>query len=58
MRAKLAHRLMFAILLIYQLPVCLATETSNANKGSKYLNAVRTVYTIGRASKEEGIGSS
>ena len=41
MRGRLLWRLIFGILLIFQLPVCLATETSDPNDSSKYLSAVR-----------------
>ena len=41
MRGKLLRRLMFGILLIFQLSICLATETPDPNDSSKYLDAVR-----------------
>jgi len=41
MRGKLLKQLIFGILLIFQLPICLGTETQDANDSSKYLDAVR-----------------
>jgi hypothetical protein len=42
MRGKLLRRLIFGILLIFQLSICLATETPDPNESSKYLDAIRT----------------
>jgi len=41
LRGKLKPRLISGFLLILQLPVCLATESSDPNQSSKYLDAVR-----------------
>ncbi|HCO96582.1 MAG TPA: hypothetical protein DIU00_22025 [Phycisphaerales bacterium] len=41
MRSRFLHRAVLGILLICWFPVCLATEISNPNESSKYLDAVR-----------------
>lgn len=41
MRVRFARQAVLGILLIFQLPVCLATESPVANESSKYLDAVR-----------------
>ena len=42
MRVRFAHQVAFGILLICQLSIRLAAETSHAKESGKYLNAVRT----------------
>jgi hypothetical protein len=42
MTQQRAHRLTFAILLLSQFPICLATETPDPTDPNRYLNAVRT----------------
>ncbi|MHC4540164.1 MAG: hypothetical protein ACYS74_10340 [Planctomycetota bacterium] len=41
MTQQRVHRLMFVILVFCHPPISFATETSDANDSSKYLNAVR-----------------
>lgn len=41
MRGRFTHRVMLTILLIWQIHVCVATESSDPNENSKYLDAVR-----------------
>ena len=42
MTQQRAHRLAFAILLLWHIPICLAAETSDPTDPNRYLNAVRT----------------
>lgn len=42
MRGRLLRRLIFGMLLIFQLSICVATESPDPNNSSRYLNAVRT----------------
>ena len=41
MRGRFTHRAVLAILLMWQIHVCLATESTNPNESTKYLDAVR-----------------
>jgi len=41
MRGQLTYRAVLAILLVYQISVCLGKETTDPNNSSKYLDAVR-----------------
>lgn len=41
MQAKFANQAVLGILLIFQLSVCIGTDTPDANQSSKYLDAVR-----------------
>ncbi|MHC4595616.1 MAG: glycoside hydrolase domain-containing protein, partial [Planctomycetota bacterium] len=52
MRGKPLPRLIFGILLILQLPVCLAKNTPDANDRSKYLDAVRKDFEAVRVQVE------
>ncbi|MHC4580406.1 MAG: hypothetical protein ACYS14_03050, partial [Planctomycetota bacterium] len=41
MRERFVHEAVLGILLVYQLPICLATETPDPNDPNRYLEAVR-----------------